>query len=231
MPILIDSGMPPSHREALELIVPTGTDIIEIAPFATACVRRLWLAPSQMYMPVLEELNERFKWEHFLAPPARFAAIIREMDKMLSASTRHEDCVERLFLARQEFRHRKLTNHLMIEGVSQARGFQIIYPETLSFSEQIKLIRNARYVVAPNGSAAMLAFFARPGTKVCILSHPNTIADLDFFAVLAELDITISVFSGSYVRHHDEWPHFADYEIDEVEYARFLKDWLDAESP
>src|SRR5262249_49103597 len=59
VPILIDAAMPKTHRQALELLIPDGVDVVELAPYKTARVKRLWCAPSIMYLGLLEKINER----------------------------------------------------------------------------------------------------------------------------------------------------------------------------
>jgi SAM-dependent methyltransferase len=49
VPILIDQEMPETHRRSLESLLPPGSKIVALPPFATARVGRLWCASSQMY--------------------------------------------------------------------------------------------------------------------------------------------------------------------------------------
>lgn len=57
----------------------------------------------------------------------------------------------------------------------QLKPIRVVYPEDMPFIEQVRLLRNAQYVVGPEGSAMFLLFFARPGTKLCILNHTYTV--------------------------------------------------------
>ena len=226
VPVLIDEGMPATHRQALELLLPKGAPIIELGPGKTARVRRLWCAPTQMYMPLLEEINERARIEPIFPPPARFATIVQDMCGRLAAAVPVVGGDERIFLARKAHQHRKLVNHGVIEAIARERGFRIVYPQDLSFAEQIALIRAARLILAPNGSAPALALFARPGARLCILNHPYTIEFTDVTAVLQELGVESSMFVGGYATVHPEWTHFSDYEIDATRFASFLDGWI-----
>jgi SAM-dependent methyltransferase len=232
VPVLIDESMPETHRQALELMLPDGVEIIALPAFATAHVRRLWFAPSPMYMAILGKLNERSRWEDFTAPPARFAPILGEMVRRLEPVSTHPTGLERIFLARKSFQHRKLTNASVIEAIAKAKGFAVIYPEDLGFAEQVRLIRHARFVVAPNGSASMLAYLARPGTSMCILSHPFTVELMnDVTGILTAVGIDVTVLTGRYINNHPEFPHFADYEVDNDRFEEFLKEWLEKDTP
>ena len=69
VPVVVDADLPKTHRQALDMMLPEGVEIIELPPFTTARVRRLWCAPSLMYMPLHEKANGRFKWDYLAAPP------------------------------------------------------------------------------------------------------------------------------------------------------------------
>src|SRR5262245_27020151 len=79
VPILVEETLPKKHRQALELMFSKGTAIITLPAYATARVRRLWCAPSLMYIGILEKINERYKWDYFAPVPSQFAAVAREM--------------------------------------------------------------------------------------------------------------------------------------------------------
>jgi hypothetical protein len=169
VPMLIDRSMPATERECLQLMLSPGTEIIDLEPFAAARVRCLWCASSPSYMPVLEKINERFRWEYIAGPPQRFAAIAREMAGRVAAAVATPTGSERIFLARKPHLLRKLVNTLEIEAAAAARGFAIVYPEDLGFAEQIRLLRHARFIAGPDGSALLLALFSQPGAAVRVI--------------------------------------------------------------
>lgn len=223
MPILIDAGMPRTHRQSLELMLAGNTEIIELPAFETVRVRRLWCAPShKIYSGFLQ--TERWKWDYSAISPARFAPIVQEMRRRADKALPSTSGPEKVFLARKGSLHRKLVNHSAIEGAAAARGFVISYPEDLDFAGQVRLVRNARHVVAPDGSALFLGYFARPGTKLCVLTHP-LILEMQFeSALLKDLDVTL--LTGPYVGKKVKTPEDSDYEIEEASFCSFLEDWL-----
>ena len=86
----------------------------------------------------------------------------------------------RVFLARKSCRHRRLVNDAEILAEARRHGFQVVFPEDLSFAEQVGLMQGASEIVAPEGSATFLIQFAAPGVRACILSHPMTEPHSDF---------------------------------------------------
>jgi capsular polysaccharide biosynthesis protein/glycosyltransferase involved in cell wall biosynthesis len=228
VPVLIDQAMPETHRQSLELALPRDVEVVALPSFAAARVGRLWCASSPVYMAVLEETTDPPRPDRFEPSPEHFAAIYRELARRAEPHISVPTGMDRLFLARKPFLRRKY-NAAEIEAAAAAHGFVVVYPEDLNFVEQARLLYHARFVVAPNGSASMLAYLARAGTKVCILSHPDIAYLQD--ATLDELGIELTFLTGPYTEKHEEFQHFSNYEIDPARFADFLSHWAPADTP
>jgi len=223
IPVLIDAHMPISHRQSLELLFGPNVQVIEVQAFSEVRVAKLWCAPSLMYMPLHEKRNERFSWDAVSASPERFAPVIRDMIARADRALVYESPFsKRVFLARKGFRHRKLINFEAIQNLAKERGFQIVYPEDLPFAKQVSLVRNARTIIAPEGSAIFLAFFASPGTDLLILSHPFTDVLADYNGILGLHGVNIRVITGPMKRMNEQTPHDSDYEIELADFEYSL---------
>lgn len=232
VPLLIDAAMPETHREALELMLPEGVEIIELAPFTTARVRRLWCAPSQAFFPINEVNNERFHWEDFVMPPARFLPIIREMARRVERVTAPPTWGDRLFIARGPHQHRELVNGAAIESAAEARGFRVVYPLQFGFAEQARLARHARYLLGQTGSAMFLLFFAGPGTRLCLLSSVKDVlvTQTDLIGLLSAIGVDVTVFTGPCAPLDPDRPWNSNFEVDTEALCRFLDQWLDRDA-
>lgn len=231
VPILVDADMPETHRQALQLMIPEGVEIIALQRFATARVRRLWCASAQGYFPIQEIYNERFRWEYLAVPPARFAAVAKEMVRRYDEIIKPRAGNDRVFLAREAHLGHQMTNRPAIEMQAANRGFLLVYPQQLVFTEQVRLARNARFIIGPSGSAICLARFAKPGTRLCVLAYiedvPSVQAELT--GVLDAIGVEATIFTGSCVRQDEEHPWYSDFEIDENAFGEFLDEWLEVE--
>ena len=225
VPILIDAHMPPSHRRSLQLMVGDCTPIVEVRAFENVFVRRLWCAPNLMYMPVHEKMNARFSWDYMAPCPERFAPVVREMCRRADQFVGDAPGPQRVFLARRGFRHRKLVNRENIEALAARRGFVVVYPEELDFLDQIRLVRRATHIIAPEGSALFLCFFAREGSKVAILNHMYTEALAIYNGLLESKGLALSVITGPVAKPHSELPHYSDYYLDENRFVEFMNRW------
>jgi len=228
VPVLIEAGLPKAHRQALDLLLPEDIEIIELPRLATARVRRLWCASNLAYFPLFEVYNERFKWEYFVMPPARYAPIIREMARRADRGCAHPPTgADRVFLAREPAWH-DVTNQAAIVAAAEARGFLTVYPNRLDFAEQVRLVRHARFVMGPSGGAMFLNFFARPGTKLCMFRYVDDVivAQCDMTGLFSAVGLDVTVFTGRCARLDPEFPPGSDFEIDEEAFCRFLDRWL-----
>lgn len=62
--------------------------------------------------------------------------------------------------------YRPLLNEPEIEAFAETLGFKTIYPETLSFSNQIRIFRSAEEIAGPSGSGMLNAMFCLRNSKV-----------------------------------------------------------------
>lgn len=65
---------------------------------------------------------------------------------------------------------RPLANGRAVDELATELGFQVVYPETMTLSEQIDLIRSARVLAGPGGSALHLSVFTDPSAVVVELA-------------------------------------------------------------
>jgi hypothetical protein len=225
VPVLVDARMPPSIYRCIEVMVPRGVEIIRIPTYATARVRRLWCASNLQYAPTFEKMDGRFRWDYLASPPATARSVVRETRRRADAAIAGgASGPERVFLGRRPRLWRKLVNYAAIEAVAEARGFQVVYPEDLSFDDQVRLLRGARFVIAPEGSALFLLYFSEPGTKLCILNDTMTEGSLGYNGSFDGVDVTL--FTGPIVGLDADFEERSDYAIDENRFATFVESWL-----
>lgn len=236
MRVLVDADQPKAHFDALRMVLPPGFEMTPVPAGATIRLERAWCAPSLMYMPLLEITNDRWhrNYPRYLATlPQRFDGVLTMLRGASTASRAETALRRRVYLARGDRLHRKLVNSEEIEAIARRREFEVVYPEQREFSEQVQLIREARFIVGPEGSAFSLCAFAEPGTKVCILNHTHAEGLVALSGIWCQAGLDVTIVTGRIVRANDEpgYPnfggtHFADYEIDPVLFTDFLETWL-----
>lgn len=79
------------------------------------------------------------------------------MDKVYFSRTRVKDSL------------RRDHGEQVVERAFKKKGYKIIYPETLSFAEQLSILSQCSFFAATEGSVSHNAIFCRPGTEVAII--------------------------------------------------------------
>lgn len=122
-----------------------------------------------------------------------------------------ESADRKLFLARGN--NRRPYNQDELLAIAEAHGFEAVYPERLSFKEQVQLFSTAKYIVGPSGAAFANILFCSKGTRLltwvlseysgfCSFTNIATAvgADLRYIFVNASTSIqgTSDAFSAQY---------------------------------
>jgi capsular polysaccharide biosynthesis protein len=82
---------------------------------------------------------------------------------------------EKIYFSRRQFASpRKVANEEAVENLFRERGFAVVYPETLAFSQQVNIAANAKVIAGLDGSALHLAaFMDAGGTCLAIATRPK----------------------------------------------------------
>jgi hypothetical protein len=183
-----------------------------------------WSASAIGYYAFHQQQNQRFKWDYFLTAPETGMVIGDEMIRRVDLHLGDRRGPERVFLARKAFRHRKLVNHLEIEAMAAEAGFAIVYPEDLDFIDQASLLRSARFVIGPEGSALSLCAFLNSGARVCVLNHQETEGLALYNGGGDPEDNSLTIITGPPAGSHHV-PQHVDYRVDAEVFRRLLTEW------
>lgn len=206
VPLLVDADIPEQHAESILLLSGGRFPIIPVASGTRVSVTRLFAATSWYYTPhlmvgdPLRRPEGTTDFNVFGAHAAQLAAVFRQAGAWLDTcctGAEHERA-ERLYLVRRPEHYRKLVNDDEISALLAARGFECLLPEAQDFRDQIHAIRSARQIVCQAGSLSHLAFFARPGTQMCLLHHPGIRTLAMVSALLQEIGIDLTLAVGSF---------------------------------
>ncbi|WP_196717417.1 glycosyltransferase family 61 protein [Actinomyces trachealis] len=93
---------------------------------------------------------------------------------------------ERLYISRNSYGRRKLTNEAELWPILQDRQFIKVIPEQLTFREQVALFKGAKYVVGNTGAAFSNMVFAPKGGTLLALTTPEMPHDF-FYDIMCHL--------------------------------------------
>jgi capsular polysaccharide biosynthesis protein len=131
------------------------------------------IAADELVVPTLFRLRNRF--HPAFVPATRFWS-----DRLgsIEACTPAGGDQRRIFVSRSRLGGaRQLRLRGAIETCAAAAGYEVVFPETMSVEQQIRLFRSARHIVGEYGSGMHGSIFARPGSVICALRgtshHPG----------------------------------------------------------
>jgi capsular polysaccharide biosynthesis protein len=167
LPILVDSGMPPSHLDYLRRIVPN--KLVFLAKDVAVRCRELIVASPSTFFPV-------HLAPHHQVPPEMQGGVsvdcIRFVrDRVLESVPPPSSGGRKIYLSRQSRAGRRPVNEDEISSFLASQGFEIVFPENLNFEDQVRLFQSAEVIVAPNGSSILNVIFAPKETKIFVLSQ------------------------------------------------------------
>lgn len=84
---------------------------------------------------------------------------------------------EKVYVSRRRVSLKKLTrviaNEVLVEKLFEQAGFTVVYPEELSFSEQLSLFKQVSVLAGSSGSALHNSLFMNRGAKLIELGDPR----------------------------------------------------------
>jgi hypothetical protein len=103
-------------------------------------------------------------------------------------------------LSRRNFQ-RVVANEVEIEAAFRARGFEVLYPETMTFAEQVAHYHHAEVLAGISGSGLHNALFMERGAKVIELGDPRYLGlpapTQELCNVVAAVDASFIPFRGA----------------------------------
>jgi capsular polysaccharide biosynthesis protein len=129
----------------------------------------------------------------------------------------------RIYVSRNKGRTRRLLNEDALLDILRLNGFEIVYPESLSFTDQVRKFRDAEIVVGNCGAGLTNVVFCPRG--IIVLALTTEAMQDDFFWDLVALK------DGTYVSLHGpancKGPDLhSDFTIDIPTFARLLEHHL-----
>jgi len=168
-PLLVDAGLHPNLRAALDRLNGAGRTIIEIEAGVRQRVQRLLVPESGVCMPVDFRSGTTVHADDILFSP-RALGYLRE--RLMPA---HPACGKRrrLYLCRGRASYRRLLDEAAVEAEFSTHGFELVEPGGMSLDEQIALFSEAEIIAGPTGAGMANMVFAPPDCRVLVLYYPG----------------------------------------------------------
>ena len=96
---------------------------------------------------------------------------------------------DKVYISRGKARARRVINEKEVVAVLNEHGFCVVHFEDYPFEQQVKIILNARYVVANHGAGLTNMLFLPPGSSVFELRKCGDSQNNCYFALASALDL------------------------------------------
>lgn len=178
IPLLVDAGLPRQCLDALNVLA--GSRKIILVPRCIA-----YKVDELIFPSVISHMHDNYGSHSSAADILIAPEAIRMLRK---AYLTVEQCVgkRKIYISRKGANYRRLLNESRIIHALKKRGFEEVYPETLSFQEQVELFSSAEIIVGPTGAGMSNIVFAPAGCKVIVLAAATIGANYYIFGQLGQ---------------------------------------------
>jgi tetratricopeptide (TPR) repeat protein len=174
--IVVDANIPQSHLQSLNLLNSKKRPIVTLQPNERVAFSTLGMAPVPAFFPL--DVDEGAAYDA-VWPRDIFSQLkAKILEGLETEGFVFSKIPTRLFLSRRSFSSRQLVNEVELENFLHDIGFITIYPETMSFSEQVDVFQSASIVVGSCSSALTNAIFCNSGARIVALI--NDCLDFNF---------------------------------------------------
>jgi capsular polysaccharide biosynthesis protein len=181
--ILIDEDVPQQCVEYLDLVVDVPYSVVRVATDEIICCEHLiYCSP---FFDALDNIRvDQFDVRDFYVD--RFAV---EIVKKAFQSKTSKLCEpkKRIYLNRRTTQVRKIINAAEVEGVLQRYGYESVFADEYSLSEQIALFQGARVVVGASGAAFANMIHMQPDTSAIMFTPDLPFTNYHLFQQQADV--------------------------------------------
>ena len=221
-PICIDDHMPKTHRQIVELLDERDRPIVPLPPVATR-FKELGVAPVPTFFPFDTRVGKTVYdaiWPTDILAKMRRAVLdkIAEHGINIGASGR------RIFLSRRGFTQRQLINESEIINALAPFGFEVVYPDQLSFVEQVSLYYSSDLIIGSASSALTNCIFCNPKARVIALIHENRSFNFrGYTSMITSSGAKLLFIRGETLANERTHPFHANYKVTRQQILRGLE--------
>ncbi|QEE39064.1 MULTISPECIES: glycosyltransferase family 61 protein [unclassified Methylobacterium] len=221
-PICIDDHMPETHRQIVELLDERNRPILPL-PARAVRFEELGVAPVPTFFPF--DARPGLPVYDAVWPKDVLGGMRRAvLDKLAARGVDVRSTGRRIFLSRKGFTQRQLVNETEIAGALARHGFEVVYPEKLSFVEQIALYHAADVIVGSASSALTNCIFCNDNARVVALIHENRSFNFRGYTSMIESSGAKVLFiRGTTVAGENAHPFHANYTVTPGQVLRGLE--------
>jgi hypothetical protein len=190
VPILIDDVYlkVPQFTEVIKILNKQNRKLIPIKPFTKYRVQHLIIPEPANIIPPNYNDNVKINAFDFLYKADSLKYL---RDNLLPYASK-KTFQKKIFLSRKNASNRRKYNENEVRELTEKNGYETIYIEGLSFSEQVSLFNGAKSIISASGAALTNLIYCSKGCKILVFT--NYSEPFSFFS-------TIGTFVGAEVKY------------------------------
>lgn len=168
VPLLIDEKALniPQCKELLDLVNVNKHPIIPIKKRYGYEVSELIYPSYNSWLPINIKQGQSTKPEDFIIAKSAIDYIRESVFKGLKIDSNSLHGYRRIFISRKNSKNRRLINENKVIEISKKYNFEIVYPEEMTFIEQVKLFSQTEYIIGSTGAAFTNIIFCPQNVKI-----------------------------------------------------------------
>jgi len=211
VPLLVPEDLPKQYFEALGYVLgESNRPLLLMDRKDILTVNELIVPSSLSFMPFDYVAGAKPSFRDSII---HVAAIEYLREKVLSEPNIIQGH-RKLYLSRRGAKYRKLVNDRAIEQLFLDNGFEIAFPEYLTFDEQVELFSEAGFIAGPAGAAFANIIFSPPNARIFILVSREEVNYYLFSSIADAAGQDLIYITGEPIEGSHKISYHRDYEID-----------------
>ena len=221
IPLLVDDFLPIQFYDALDMLNSGKRKIIRMRQDYSYIIKKLYY-PSRLSI-----VRDNYGLPVYDKDAIYSAEGVQFVRKAILAKISSEvEPSRKIFISRKNSSYRQLLNSVEVENLLVSRGFEIVFPENLSFLSQVKIFSQAKIIIGQSGAGMANFIFAPKTAKVLMMLSDAPGSNLQLFNALAEIvGIHLEYLIGKTTSVLKKYNLHSDFHVD----INLLEDYLDKE--
>lgn len=221
LPIFVDQAVLgiPQFLDLLKTINIYNHPIISLESFKRYFIKRLIVFGPSLCVPM--NFN---KGVQFLPSDLNFRKTIIDNFKRIVVETDSIVVNRKIYLSRRNSKNQRIANEEEVTELFALYGFETVFPEEMTFIEQVKMFNQSQWVIGASGAAFTNIIYCQKGTKIAIFWPTNDLGAI--YATLAFQSSLKPIILKANVLFENEYSALSQWKVDVPYCERFLKEYM-----
>lgn len=220
LPVLVDAAAlaVPQMRDLFDRVNVWHHPVIPVKEYVRIHVKQLVFASQNVWMPLNYRRGMITKEKDYL-----FSRTVVDniRDRVLRGQQQTKGTYRKIYLSRRNCSNRRLVNDDEIEKIFVDHGYHIVFPERLSFDEEVAVFYGADIIVGVTGAAFTNMIFCHEGAKVGMILHKDDDV-YDFSNIANMIDIEFIMLWGE-IATRQKYVSMDTFVLDADKCRRFIE--------